>query len=543
MSDLHIAAKNGNVEEVRRLIESGADVNEKDQYGNTPLHSSINELVDIELPELLITHGADVNEKDQTGRAPIHLATNFQHKKLVELLIEHGADINMGGELGWTPLHEASHGSFDMMRFLVEHGADVNVQDDSGSTPLHNAVSRGSPKPIEFLVKHCANIYTEDKYGDKPIRSLDRRNSRNAEEHKKMEQLLKSGVEEGCATKLLFDEVKKGNIKVVESLIEDKADVNAKDSSGYTPLHWAVDKKCKEAAQLLIDNGADVSANDNYGWKILHWAKDVGIVDLLIKHNADVNAKDNSGYTLLHWAAKSGYGSIVEFLIGHGADIVKGKDGKMPSELATNESIREKLKNYEKAFEKDQKDKEKEEIKAALEGDLKETQEKLKEVMDEKTTALEKLLKLQKDMRELQDEQPILEKVLLEMKEEFGKCNLAKSLDKAVQELEEIQSELTPYAYYSASLTAKKLGFDGVIDELLSNPKLLDNASIKSKTLNAVDGMLNMFKTCGAQSEEKLYSITDKIGYIKDNMPEIADAPTFITGDDNAYSYNSVVFA
>ena len=84
------------------------------------------------------------------------------------------------------------------------------------------------------------------------------------------------------------------------------ADVHAKDEYGATPLSVAVANGDKEIVELLIANGADVNAKTNLGRAPLHEAaggrKDVA--ELLIAEGADVNAKAEDGETPLDWAEK-----------------------------------------------------------------------------------------------------------------------------------------------------------------------------------------------------------------------------------------------
>ena len=80
---LHRAAANGNLEIVNELmlqsnidaqgalILNGAKVNEKDNYGSTPLHHAASN-GNLEVVEKLILNGAKVNEKDNVGRTPLH---------------------------------------------------------------------------------------------------------------------------------------------------------------------------------------------------------------------------------------------------------------------------------------------------------------------------------------------------------------------------------------------------------------------------------------------------------------------------------------
>ncbi|WP_168464165.1 hypothetical protein [Wolbachia endosymbiont of Ctenocephalides felis wCfeT] len=114
--------------------------------------------------------------------------------------------------------------------------------------------------------------------------------------------------------------------------------------------------------------------------------------------------------------------------------------------------------------------------------------------------------------------------------EEFSKCDLAKSLDKAVRSLEEINEELKPFSTYSSE--SKHLSFQDIIDAVLEDPKLLGNKNLKSKVLGAAEDMLNMLKRCGSQSERILYEMAEKLKEINKNIPEIADSTAFV-GDNS----------
>ena len=52
--------------------------------------------------------GADLNAKEEDGETPLHAAVFKGHKEIVELLIEKGADVNAKAGFGSTPLHDAA---------------------------------------------------------------------------------------------------------------------------------------------------------------------------------------------------------------------------------------------------------------------------------------------------------------------------------------------------------------------------------------------------------------------------------------------------
>ena len=74
-----------------------------------------------EIVELLLASGADVNAKDEMGETPLHLAAQFGRKEIAELLIAEGADVNAKGDFGRTPLDTVE--DKEMADLLRKHGA------------------------------------------------------------------------------------------------------------------------------------------------------------------------------------------------------------------------------------------------------------------------------------------------------------------------------------------------------------------------------------------------------------------------------------
>jgi len=87
---LRIAANSGRLEEVKRLLNEGADVNARAMNGMTPLILAA-WMGHTEVVELLLRHGADINAKTNTGSTALKLATERGHEKIVALLRKYGA--------------------------------------------------------------------------------------------------------------------------------------------------------------------------------------------------------------------------------------------------------------------------------------------------------------------------------------------------------------------------------------------------------------------------------------------------------------------
>lgn len=115
----------------------------------------------------------------------------------------------------------------------------------------------------------------------------------------------------------LFDEIRNNNWQNVNQLIQNGADVNAKDKYGLTPMHGAVEKGNLEMVKLLIKNGAVVNAKDNDEKTPLFYAvdnKSHDMVTTLIQKGADVNAKDANRNTPLDIATENKLTEIIGLL-------------------------------------------------------------------------------------------------------------------------------------------------------------------------------------------------------------------------------------
>jgi hypothetical protein len=117
----------------------------------------------------LIESGCDLNEKS-FGEMPLHYAANNGHTDIVELLLKAGANPNGKDDAGETPLHSAvMEGKQDVAARLLDKGADVNAQDDQGATALHVAAMKGRPELVDLLLAKGADPLTADKQGRTPM--------------------------------------------------------------------------------------------------------------------------------------------------------------------------------------------------------------------------------------------------------------------------------------------------------------------------------------------------------------------------------------
>jgi ankyrin repeat protein len=105
--------------------------------------------------ELLLADGAEVNAKNNIGETPLHLAVSDGKKDVAELLLANKAEVDAKDNNGWTPLHWAAiYDHKDVAELLLANKAEVNAKDNNGWTPLHWAAGKGRKDVAELLRQH-----------------------------------------------------------------------------------------------------------------------------------------------------------------------------------------------------------------------------------------------------------------------------------------------------------------------------------------------------------------------------------------------------
>jgi ankyrin repeat protein len=153
---LQDAVTAGDVDKIRSIIDSGADVNAKAKNGASLLHLALiggHEAV----AALLISKGADTHVKMSDGTTTLHFAVLRNCKEIAKFLLDDGVDANaMSTNLG-TPLHiAASTDNVEIAEMLLAKGADVNIKNRRGMTPLTLAKNKNDTAMVELLKKYGA---------------------------------------------------------------------------------------------------------------------------------------------------------------------------------------------------------------------------------------------------------------------------------------------------------------------------------------------------------------------------------------------------
>jgi len=229
---------------------------------------------DMESAKYLLDAGADVNQTSEYGWTPLLTATNNRHYKLALYLSERGANVNASNKGAWTPLYLATDnrniegGDFpvpkpdmdhlEFIRILLEQGADPNarVKDntltrtiftmqwffENGATAFIRAAQSGDVELMKLLLRHGADPKLATNFGDTAL-------------------LAAAGI--GWVEGVTYEHSAKHNLEAIQMLVELGLDVNASNHDGRTPLMGAALKGRNEVIQYLVDHGARLETRDN----------------------------------------------------------------------------------------------------------------------------------------------------------------------------------------------------------------------------------------------------------------------------------------
>lgn len=228
---------------------------------------------DIETARILLDAGADVNQVTEYGWTALLTATQNRYYRLGSYLLERGADPAIANKGGWTPLYIATDNrniesgdyptrqpDMDHMEYielLLDHGADPNARmmsstetrtifthqwlREEGVTPFWRAAQSSDTELIQRLLDAGADPLIASHNGTTAL-------------------MVASGI--GWVEGVTHEWSRDQNVQTVNWLLELGADVNARDLDGRTALMGAAHKGRNEIVQILVDHGADMALRD-----------------------------------------------------------------------------------------------------------------------------------------------------------------------------------------------------------------------------------------------------------------------------------------
>jgi Raf kinase inhibitor-like YbhB/YbcL family protein len=246
-----------------------------------------------------IGSGADPNQKDSDGVTPLMRAASAGRGDIVAALLTAGADAKARTSGGVDALMMASLGGYtEAARALLAAKMDANARDNQGRTALMAAASSGEQPVVDALLAAGADVNVVDAGGASPLTYASAEGFEGA-----VVAFQKHGARPGDRELMLA--AARCHTGIVRGFLASGLSVNPKDA-GTTPLIVASGGNCVDTVTLLLDRGAALDAKDSDGWTALIKASAAGhaeVVRLLLAKGADMSATDSTGRSAWSYAA------------------------------------------------------------------------------------------------------------------------------------------------------------------------------------------------------------------------------------------------
>jgi uncharacterized protein len=239
LTALVFAARTGNIDAARELLEGGADVNQTTRYGWSPLLAATQNQNYL-MAKFLIEHGANVNLANKGGWTPLYLATD-----------------NRNIEGGDYPTRTADMDSLAYITYLLDKGADVNARitestetrtvftnqwlNEEGATAFLRAAQSGDLELLKLLVARGADPKINTKLGVTPL-------------------AVAAGI--GWVESVTREHSTAQTVEAVKYLLSLGINPNFQADTGRVALHGAAHKGATEVVKVLVAAGARMDVRD-----------------------------------------------------------------------------------------------------------------------------------------------------------------------------------------------------------------------------------------------------------------------------------------
>ncbi len=239
LTPLVFAAREGDVESARALLDAGANINQASEYGWTPLLTAVNNR-NYRLAKFLLDRGADPNLANKGGWSPLYLATDnrnieggdypvpkpdLDHLEIITALLDKGANPN-------APIKEntLTRTIFTMQWFW-----------EDGATPFIRAAQSSDTELMKLLLKYKADPQARTALGDNAMTAS-------------------AGI--GWVEGVTYERSAKENVEAIRLLLDLGLDPNHANNEGRTSLMGAAIKGRNDVVTLLVERGAKLETRD-----------------------------------------------------------------------------------------------------------------------------------------------------------------------------------------------------------------------------------------------------------------------------------------
>jgi ankyrin repeat protein len=239
LNALTFAAREGDIESTRLLLDAGANINQATEYNWTPLLTAVNNR-NYRLAAYLVERGANVNLANKGGWTPLYVATD-----------------NRNIEGGDYPVPKADVDHLEIITRLLNAGADPNIRArdntltrtiftmqwffEAGATAFVRAAQSGDTELLKLLLKHGADPTVVTELGDNAL-------------------TVAAGI--GWVEGVTYERSREDNLAAIALLLDLGLDPNHANREGRTALMGAALKGHNAVVELLVVRGAKLETRD-----------------------------------------------------------------------------------------------------------------------------------------------------------------------------------------------------------------------------------------------------------------------------------------
>ncbi|MDR1429990.1 MAG: ankyrin repeat domain-containing protein, partial [Spirochaetaceae bacterium] len=320
LAPLHFASREGMAGMVEYLLLKSCDVNAKNAAGMTALHEAARG-GNLPVMRMLIAGKIDVNARDAKGNTAMHIIMPADRElEGLRLLFENGAQPNFRDDHGDTPLHIALTVNMDqeVILALLEGGAGLDIRNIEGKTPLYTALEKNRNYAIPLFLERGADIFAADNRGISPFALA------LAQKNENLSAMITPGTvlesDSRGNTQLHIAVQNDAEPRIITTILDYRAQVNARNQAGDTSLHIAIRRNAGENGRILLARGADIFAVNMEGQSSLYLGLDSGrtVRDWMLTPQV-ITARDGLGNSALHYAAQWKLDAVIPELVQKGA--------------------------------------------------------------------------------------------------------------------------------------------------------------------------------------------------------------------------------
>ncbi|XP_050403159.1 serine/threonine-protein phosphatase 6 regulatory ankyrin repeat subunit A isoform X2 [Patella vulgata] len=363
---LHFACQNGNINDVKYLIDTGHDVNQLDKNNMSPiLYCSLSHIEPVAKLKLILTKGGNIDDKDSVNRKVLHLACLYGILETVEFILQ-GIDIHSRGEHNTSPILCCSQSKIEpvaKLKLILTKGGNIDDRDNVNRNILHLACLYGILEAVEFILQQDIDIHSRGEYNTSPILCC---SQSKIEPVAKLKLILTKGGNiddrDNVNRNILHLACLSGILEAVEFILQQCIDIHSRGGDyNMSPILFCSQSKIEPVAKLklILTKGGNIDDRDNVNRNILHLSclysileavefilkqaidihsigqcnkspilycsqskiEPVAKLKLILTKGGNIDDKDNVNRNILHLACLYGIPKAVEFILQQCIDI------------------------------------------------------------------------------------------------------------------------------------------------------------------------------------------------------------------------------